>query len=231
MSYNQFQAELSKISSSHLQLPRLAELLFIASFIVFSCFVIRKINVKRGFIKKEGIVFLEFLNKLSFIIGIILVITIITTFLINDSEKKQLITNFIEDSSNFNWKEIRSDPLVPFPVIEKENQPIYLKINNHSVFEYNIDMNGEIEYQKEENKIDFKYGIGRFEQKVYWSNDIKKVADIPSKVRYEYKLKDDTFYKNEDKLPRKFWSELNFYNSKEKVVFYIPEKMIIDKNE
>lgn len=167
------------------------------------------------------------------IIVIILSITIVTTFRIINSEEKQLITAFIEDSSNFTWEEKRSDPLVPFPVSEKENQPIYLKINNHKEFEYNIDMNGEIEHQSERNKKDFEPGVGRIEQKVYWSNHLNKVNGIPSKVRYEYKLKEDTFYKNEDKLPRQLWKKLNFYSKekKEQVVFYIPEKTITDKNE
>lgn len=226
MSYNQFQAELSKIASSHLQLPRLMELLYAAITIIWICLVI-------GFIRKKVGRFLKFSILIYGIIVIILSITIVTTFRIINSEKKQLITAFIEDSSNFTWKEKRSDPLVPFPVSEKENQLIYLKINNHKEFEYNIDMNGEIEYQSERNKHDFEPGVGRIEQKVYWSNDLNKVNGIPSKVRYEYKLKEDTFYKNEDKLPRQFWKKLNFYSKekKEQVVFYIPEKTITDKNE
>lgn len=229
MSYNQFQAELSKISSSHLQLPRLYELLFATVALGILYFFIYVV-IEFKMLRPNGST-LKGLMILNGIIGLIITIVMVVTFRIIDSEEKQLITTFIEDSSNFTWKEKRSDPLVSFPASAKEGQPIYLKINKHSEFEYNIDIKGEIEYQSERNKNDFEYGLGHFEQKVYWSNDLNKVEGIPSKVSYEYKLKEDTFYKNKDKLPLQFWSKLKFYNTKEKIVFYVPEKTILDKNE
>ena len=61
MSYNQFQAELSKIFSSNLQLPRLMELLYAAITIIWICLAI-------GFIRKSTLAFSEIRGFLKFLI-------------------------------------------------------------------------------------------------------------------------------------------------------------------
>ncbi|MDT1958954.1 hypothetical protein [Carnobacterium divergens] len=230
MSYNQFQAELSKIFSSNLQLPRLMELLYAAITIIWICLAI-------GFIRKSTLAFseirgfLKFLILISCIIIILVLTAIFTTFCKNNSEQEKLINTFIEDSSNFTWNEKRIDTLVPFPSSDGMDELVYLKICN-DIYGYNSKKNNEIEYQEDKNEKTSKYDlysvffgddkIYNYERSVYWSTDTKKVHDIPSKVSYEYKLKEDKFYKNKDKLPREFWRRIE-NNPKEKIVFYIPK--------
>lgn len=232
MRYDQFQTDLLKISSEYLIMPEWVGYVILVTAILTLLYSV----VQYMFGSWNS-------NRSVIIAGVSLFSLILYAGYVDkytESEMK-IIYSFVNDPTNFKWEIKETEAIIPFTSIEEVDQPIYLKISKDTegkeVFGFNQSINGETEYREEKCKKREKpinlYSTYTHEQllerKIYWNTDTNKVSKYPSKILYEYKLKENKFYKNKDKLPLEFWREIK-NNSKEKVVFYIPKQTVINQN-